>query len=40
MLICIGLFMPGGLARIPYFKGVLEMFGLDNRIYRAPKVGG
>jgi len=40
MLISIGLFMPGGLARIASFKGVLEKFGLDSRIYRAPKVGG
>lgn len=35
MLISIGLFMPGGLARLTAFERGLEKFGLDARIYRA-----
>jgi branched-chain amino acid transport system permease protein len=36
MLISIGLFMPGGLARIGVFQRLLESLGLGRRIYSAP----
>ncbi len=35
MLISIGLFLPGGLARIETFQRLLEKLGLDSRIYNA-----
>lgn len=40
MLISIGLFLPGGLARLAAFERVLGKFGLDARIYRMREAGG
>ncbi|MCF8127480.1 MAG: branched-chain amino acid ABC transporter permease [Deltaproteobacteria bacterium] len=40
MLISIGLFLPGGLARLSAFKWILEKFGMDARIYRMRQAGG
>lgn len=40
MLISIGLFMPGGLARIGAFQRLLEKLSLGSRIYSAPAKGG
>lgn len=37
MLISIGLFLPGGLARLGAFERILGKFGLDARIYRLGK---
>ncbi|MCG6881844.1 MAG: branched-chain amino acid ABC transporter permease, partial [Deltaproteobacteria bacterium] len=39
MLIAIGLFLPGGLARLGAFERILGKFGLDSRIYRLGKAG-